>query len=258
MKPHYYLLLLVLLAGCKSTQTASSNQDQNNVVKVTTKGSAGSSSTRSGDQVIFNGSNNLVDIVSENAAYFNNSHDVIIIQGSHNIIKLYNTNVLQMDRYSTDTLVLVGNNQRYVMLTDNEVHLKKSNVRTDTVQMTTPAYNFNQIAQEVKPEDKAWETIQHYLTEIKQGNKEAYYQLAEMYNFSLQDVPLNTNKAIELYEYGAANQEILSIRRLADIWYKGTFDKKPDKNKGLYYYKLGAQLGDEYCKDALATMNSKQ
>lgn len=250
------ILIITFSVSCKTSKTTSlSTKDDNNVISITKKG-INVKSKKGADEIIFEGKNNLIDIVKKNTAFFDKKHDVIVIKGDNNIVKIYNINIINiidMSGYGKDTLVLVGNNQKYVMLYDNEVVFKNKNVQVEYeyVKIKTSAIDFTKINNEIKPDDICWETIKNYEKEIQKGHSLAYYKLSEMYNYGLEGTPLSTKKAIELYEYGAINNEIQSIQRLADIWYNGAFDIEADKIKGIYYYKLGAQIGDSYCQNVL-------
>jgi TPR repeat protein len=86
---------------------------------------------------------------------------------------------------------------------------------------------------------------------IKKGDWEAFYDLGDIYLFGLGRNEISSQKAIELYEYGVIKKDIKSIRKLGDIWFNGTDDIEKDRIKAKYFYSLGVQLGDKYCKDML-------
>ena len=245
------LSLTLLSVGCKTSSNSVSKCETNNNVVV--RNEKGINKNSGNTEVIFEGKNNIFEVIKKNTVYFNGHHDVIIIKGDGNIIKLYNTNIVDLSGYNTDTLVFVGDNQKYVMLVENEVIFStKRNLKLDSIKMITPSFDLSRYTDNISESDNYWESVKRLEKEILAGVVTSYYELAEMYNYGLEDLPTSSNKAIDLYEYGAAKNEIQSIRRLADIWYNGNFDLKADKIKGVYYYKRGASLGDPYCKERLS------
>jgi hypothetical protein len=246
------LLILIILTACKTT-TKSRVSDKNNVINIENTNTA--STTNGQDKIIFEGENNIIDIVQKNVALFDNNHDVLIIKGSNNIIKIYNINIVDISKLSDQTLIIVGNNNKYVLLSEDQVIFTKRNIHVDSVFIKTNPIDFDSFTKDIDTNSNGYQKIKFYENQIKNGDINAYYELAEVYNYGLDNIPYNTDKAIALYEYGAVNNNIDSIRRLADIWYNGAFDKKANKTKGLYYYKLGADLNDSYCIDTLKKIN---
>jgi Sel1 repeat len=252
MKNIACVLAIIFLAGCvahKKSKSVSKSDDKNNVLSVTKSGIV---KTSGGDKVIFDGSNNLFELIQHNAIYFDKSHDVIIVKGDGCIIKLYNINIVDMRDKGTDTLVLVGNKVKYVMVVKDEIALKKPINKPDTVEMKYKVFEAKKYEKDFDDNESKWNVTKELFVKIKNNDAHAYYELADVYNYGIEGVPVSTDKAVDLYEYGAVRNDIQSIRRLGDIWFNGTFDKSPDKIKGRYYYKLGAQLGDSYCLEMLA------
>jgi hypothetical protein len=89
------LNLVGLLWSCKSprpvltsTGNGAEKQRGNNVVTVDSDNNTNSRSN-SKDEIIFEGANNLFELVQKKSAYFDQSHDIIIIKGSNTIVRLH-------------------------------------------------------------------------------------------------------------------------------------------------------------------------
>lgn len=217
------------------------------------------------DRVIFEGKNNLFELIRANTAYFDKRHDVIIIKGDNNILRLYNTNLIDMRGKGADTLVIVGNNVKYVADYANKLILKSQDLKVDTVVLKEKQPNLNAYFGDFEEAKDRMVTLKYFdepvsvkyafdyfADRIKTGDPEFYYQLGDMYLYGI-GTKIATIKAIELYEYAAVKNHMLAIRQLGDIYQRGTFDFKKDTILSAYYYKIGAQLGDKYCADALKT-----
>ncbi|MCC2546596.1 sel1 repeat family protein [Hymenobacter sp. BT175] len=260
------LVVLSLLSACAASRTtapagkgSSANAPGDN--NVIAHSSENVYSGVGGGKTIFEGSGNLFEVVQQNAAYFDQPHDVVIIKGSNNLIRAYNINLVTLGGKGADTLVIVGNNVKYVVDVSNSLRLKKQGYRVDTVQLKTTPADVQRLAGSLSPdayfnardEDGNVETqsaIDYFTRELAFGNAQAYYELADIYHFG-KGVPESTPRALELYEYAAVQNHIESIRKLGNIYRNGTFDFKPDRVKARYYYTLGRQLGDAYCADML-------
>lgn len=251
-----YIISISLFFFCisctsaKKTKSISKSDDKNNVISVTDLG--GVKRSGKGDEIIFEGSNNIFELIQKNSSYFDKSHDVIIIKGNGNIIKLYNTNIVDMRGDGGDTLILVGDKVKYVFSVTDKVILKKSNFKVDSVTMKSKLFESKEFESDFRNNESKMNLANSLFQRIKTGDASAYFELAEVYNYGIDNTPISTDKAIDLYEYGVVQNEIQSIRRLGDIWFNGTFDKKADKVKSRYYYKLGTLLGDEYCREMLS------
>lgn len=265
------ILVFVIFSSCKSTSGSSAkkssgmkNEGSNNTLVQTSSHTV--ANTRSNDEIIFEGSNNLFELVQKNAAYFDGAHDVIIIKGDGNVIKLININILTLPKGSPDTLVIVGNNQKYVIDVNNSIVPGKKNVKVDTIDFKSASFEPLPEVREVIPHDSrirldyfdslvsAQYAYTYFADKINTGEPEYYYQLAEMYLYGL-GVEESPAKAIELYEFAAAKDHILSLRKLGDI-YRGKFSMKPNKDKSLYYYRRGQRLGDLYCDERIHEFNT--
>ena len=265
------MYFIAILLACKSSSTVSSsgqNNDNietskdNNVIAVSSTNTI--SNSNSGDEIIFEGKNNLFELVQENSSYFDETHDVIIIKGDNSIIKLLNINIVDLRSVSTDTLVIVGNNQKYVMDVRNSIATKKDIIETDVIHLKQSTFDTSPYSQENIESDipvkieyfdslvSAKYAYTYFSSRLKTEEPKYYYQLAEMYLYGL-GVDESTAKAIELYEYAAAKDHMLSLIKLGDI-FTGRFSVKPDKNKSLYFYKRGQALGDSYCDDRVKSM----
>lgn len=247
------ICLFFLCVSCstiKKTKSVSRSDDKNNVVSVTDLGGVKKSGV--GHEIIFEGSNNIFEMIQKNSSYFDKSHDVVIIKGNGNIIKLYNSNIVDMKGDGGDTLILVGDKVKYVYSVTDKIILKKSNFKVDSVTMKSKLFESKEFESDFRNNESKMNLANSLFERIKTGDASAYYELAEVYNYGIDNTPISTDKAIDLYEYGVVQNEIQSIRRLGDIWFNGTFDKKADKVKSRYYYKLGSLLGDEYCSEMLS------
>ena len=243
------LSTLLILNNCKSTTKF---HNSNNTITVDSKNVV-SEGNSEGDNIIFEGTDNIFDIIQKNVTFFDEKREIIIIKGSHNIIKLFNINIVDLSKSNIDTLIIVGNNQRYVAVFENQIinTVVNSNLtyKTETVILNTPEFK-PPVDSVLVPE--SWKSVRDSLmNKIRLGDSDAYYELGEMYNYGLNDAPLSVETAIKLYEYGAVNNQIESIRRLGDIWLNGPLDIIPNKTKALYYYTLGGKLGDSYCQERL-------
>lgn len=265
MKTQLVILASAFLFSCAATgnhsktasgpATETSTDDQNNAVSVTDGNPAEGESSNSpevGDEVIFEGSNNLFELVQTQAAYFDQVKDVIVVKGDGNHIKLYNASMVDMNTDRPDTLVLVGNRVKYVACLNGTPKLKRQPKSVETVQMAARPFATEAYLQDLDENENYTYMIKALLDRINAGEADAYYELGEMYKYGLEGTPVSIDKAVDLYEYGAVRGDKMSIRRLGDLWFNGTFEKAADKAKGRYYYTLGAQLGDQYCIDVLA------
>ena len=104
---------------------------------------------------------------------------MIIIKGNNTIIRLINENVLDISNGKSDTLVIVGNNQKYVVDIKNPVSLNGKKLKVDTVQIEEPH------------------------SDLYDLNDPSLYDIAESYLFGT-GRDQSTMKAIELYEFAAA------------------------------------------------------
>lgn len=257
MKSFVSLLSLAFLLGCATEKGKSSEPSRtqppaspasNNLVSVS---GAGNIAAGGKDKIIFEGSNNLFELVQNTPAYFDGSREVIVIKGNGNIIRFYHISLLDLNDSGSGKLVLLGDGVKYLMCIGPEPLLKRAPGTVDTVQMENTPFMPATYLADFQSEESASLLIEGLLERIKKGEGEAYYELAEMYNYGLENTPVSSEKAISLYEYGALRGDILSIRRLGDLWFNGSFDITANKAKGQFYYRMGAQLGDRYCQEML-------
>jgi hypothetical protein len=265
------LFFIAILLACKSSSTlSSSSQNNDNVEKskdnnVIAVGSTNTiSNPNSKDEIIFEGKNNLFELIQENSSYFDETHDVIIIKGDNTIIKLLNINIVDLRSVSTDTLVIFGNNQKYVMDVRNSIATNKDIVDTDVIHLKESTFDASPYSQDSIQNDrpvKFWYfdslvsvkyAYNYFVNGLKTEEPKYYYELAEMYLYGL-GVDESTAKAIELHEYAAAKDYIPSLVKLGDI-FTGRFSVKPDKNKSLYFYKRCQSLGESYCDEQIKKM----
>lgn len=258
-----FLFLIVILLSCKSSSSVSTSDydvdksEDNNMIRVTSTNTVSNSAAH--DEIIFEGKNNLFELVQKNSSYFDATHDVIIIKGDNTIIKLLNINIVDLRSVNTDTLVIVGDHQKYVMDVRNSIAITKDHVKTDVIHLKESSFDTSPFSQEnieselpVKIEYfdslvSAKYAYTYFVNGLKTEEPKYYYQLAEMYLYGL-GVAESTAKAIELYEYAAAKDHILSQIKLGDI-FTGRFSVKTDKNKSLYFYRRCQALGETYCDE---------
>lgn len=252
MRTRLSLLILAFLLACAAGKepAAASVEEQQTALPLNGNNLVLGPASSTGDEVIFEGSNNLFELVQNNPAYFDGSRDVIVIKGNGNIIRFYHSELLDLNS-EEGSLVLMGNGIKYLMYMGEEPLLNRPARSVDTIQMKTVPFIPAPYLPELPEESSSSLIILGLLERIQQGEAEAYYELAEMYNYGLDNTPVSSEKAIELYEYGAVRGDILSIRRLADLWFNGSFDQEANKAKGHFYYRLGAQLRDPYCLEML-------
>ena len=264
------MFFIAILLACKSSSTVSSSgqnkEDEklkdNNVIAVSSVNTISNSNSK--DEIIFEGKNNLFELIQENSSYFDETHDVIIIKGDNTIIKLLNINIVDLRSVSTDTLVIVGNNQKYVMDARNSIVTKKDIIKTDVIHLKESTFDVSSYSQESIQNDRPVKfsyfdslvsvkyAYNYFVNGLKTEEPKYYYELAEMYLFGL-GVDESTAKAIELHEYAAAKDYIPSLIKLGDI-FTGRFSVKPDKNKSLYFYKRCQSLGESYCDEQIKKM----
>jgi hypothetical protein len=219
-------LLMGLIASCKpsskavgTTSKAPAQVPSANNVAVAK--STNSESINSDTEIKFVGSNNLFELISKNSFYFNQAHDVIIIKGNNTIIRLINENVADISDGKSDTLVIVGNNQKYVIDVRNSISLGSKKIKIDTVQ------------------------LQNIPSEYESTDPASLYENAESYLFGV-GKDQSTKKAIELYEFAATKNHVPSLQKLGYI-FTGKFGAERNRAKSLYYYKKGSALDDDYC-----------
>ena len=265
------MCFIAMLLACKSSSTVSStgqNNDNietskdNNVIAVSSTNTI--SNSNSGDEIIFEGKNNLFELVQKNSSYFDETHDVIIIKGDNTIIKLININIVDLRSVNTDTLVIVGNNQKYVMDVRNSIATKNDITKTDVIHLKESTFDASPYSQDSIQNDRPVKfsyfdslvsvkyAFNYFVNGLKTEEPKYYYELAEMYLYGL-GVDESTAKAIELHEYAAAKDYIPSLIKLGDI-FTGRFSVKPDKNKSLYFYKRCQSLGESYCDEQVKKM----
>ena len=220
----------------------------NNLVSV-----SGAAGPATGEQtkIVFEGSNNLFELIQNNAAYFDGSRELIVIKGNGNLIRFYHRSLLELNSEGRGSLILLGEGVNYFMCIGPEPPLNRTPGSVDTLHMENTPLQTAVYLPERQEESSSYLLIEGLLERIKQGEADAYYELAEVYNYGLENTPVSSEKAIALYEYGAQRGDILSIRRLGDLWFNGSFDKKANKAKGYFYYRIGTQLGDRYCQEML-------
>lgn len=266
----FFLVLtcLVALLCCKpariitkesSTSPTAIKSSDNNVVVVDSENTR--SSPNSNDEIIFEGNNNLFELVQRNSSYFDEARDVIIIKGNNIIMKLVNVNVLDNSIGRSDTLIIVGNNEKYVVDMNNSIETNSTKINTYIVNLKEKDFDsspyFNEFIQNDTPiwfsyfnkRVTARYAYSYFYEKLDTDEPLYFYELAEMYLYGI-GVEESSLKAIELYEHAAARNHIPSLTKLGII-YSGKFGVKRNKDKLIYYYKKCASLGDNYCSDQL-------
>ena len=258
MNIKWLLLVSGILAGCSQKTTPSATKVSNEVESgknnliVTKETNVLKKGT--GDKIIFEGSNNIFDLVQENASYFDGREVVVIVQGNNNIIKLYNQNIVDKSSSGVDTLLLIGGHTKYVMDVNNSVVLKRPGMKADTILMQPKSFTPADFSQDFNETDYR---IKSLTERLATNEPEAFYELAKLYQYEVADKQASL-KAIELYEYAAANNHLEAIRNLGDIFANGTFDLKPNIPKAQYYFTLGANLNDLYSKERLDELRNQR
>jgi hypothetical protein len=268
------LILAGILWNCKSSSTISttSTQDnqvdknpENNLVVVDSDDSI--SRANSKDEIIFEGTNNLFELIQKNSAYFDESHDVIVIKGNNTIVRLVNVNVLDLSEKSSDTLVIVGDNERYVVDISNSISTKNRTVKTDVEYLKDKTFDQSPYASDFAENDTkisldyfdslvtARYAYNYFSERLSTGDPIYFYELAEMYLYGL-GVDESAAKAIDLYEYAAVRNQVQSLTKLGDI-FTGAFGVKSNKGKALYYYQRCSGLGNQYCEDQITKLLNK-
>src|SRR5688572_5865572 len=219
-----FLIITFLLGSCSHKTTTSvtgndkaSETSKNNLV-VTKETNVLKKGT--GDKIEFNGSNNLFDLIQKNAAFFDGKEMVIIVQGNNNIIKLYNRNLVDMSAPGMDTLLLIGNHTKYVMDVNNKIALKDKSITADTVVMKQKQLTSADFNKDFSETDNR---IKYLTSQLATNDPEAFYELAKHYHYEIDNKQADL-KAVELYEYAAAQNHIESIQKLGVIFANGTFN----------------------------------
>jgi hypothetical protein len=273
-RPRTVLLALSLIGSlwsCKPSSTVltstgnGTEKDQGNNV-VTVDSDDANSGSNSQDEIIFEGTNNLFELVQRNSAYFDQSHDVIIIKGNNTVVKLINVNFLDLSGRGSDTLVIVGDNEKYVIDINTSISTNRP-VKTDVVYLKERPFDQSVYAADfVRNETKirldyfdslvtAKYAYNYFSEKLSTGDPVYFYELAEIYLYGL-GVDESSAKAIELYEYAAVRDHVPSLTKLGDI-FTGTFGVKRNKEKSLYYYKRCSGLGNQYCDDQIIKLFDK-
>ena len=258
VKKRLFIINACLMVSCHSLQYTT-EKNNNNLITVKQENTL-SNEQSDHDEVIFEGSNNLIALVQVNASYFDQVHDVIIIKGKGNIISLYNTNILDLRTKNTDSLIIIGNKQKYILHAGNLIATDKTLV-PDTIKLKEQFFNPAKYIHDVRNTETEEEKITLYYFEEKvtpqfaidfltkgaqDGKMDCLHELAELYLYGI-GVEASTTKAIELLEFAAAKDYIPSIRRLAEI-HSGA-PKNPELSQ--YYLKRGSMLGDANCQEQL-------
>lgn len=259
-KTLHIVLLIVIVFSCKSSRTNIENQtvtdvteyqkEENNLLE--SKNVNTEFGTNSSGEFVFEGSNNVFEIYSNNSQFFSKNHDVYIIKGNNNIYKIFNSGIVDFSDADPRTYILLGDDQKLVYFYREEPILTEENVSYKYAKWVKSAPDFDYLNNDIPEECDCWVHIEEYESQIAEGRIEGYFKLARLFDLGEHQTPINLNKALELYEYAAANNYVPAIRRLGDIWYNGGFDYTIDKTKGIFYYKWGASLDDGYCIYALS------
>lgn len=247
------LMIVAVLFRCSSTKTGSAaDQNQNNVIVSKSENSIHMGKE---DKIIFEGSNNLFEIVSKNSAFFDQHHQVIIVKGSNSLIRLISVNILTLGG-GRDTLVIVGDKEKYVVDTRNEIVLP-AGTRLDTVFMAEPEQKgYMAVVDDVVRDERIklayFDTLvsapfafKYFQKLAAQGDPEGYFELGELYLYGV-GVEESAIKALDLFEYAAVKNHIGSLMKLGDL-YSGKFGFQQDRARSLYYYKRCRDLGSAYC-----------
>lgn len=247
------LLIVAVLARCSSTKTASTtDQNQNNVIVSKSENSLNYGKE---DKIIFEGSNNLFEIVNENSAFFDQHHQVIIVKANNSLIRLISVNVLTLGEGS-DTLVIVGDKEKYVVDTRDEIILP-GGMRADTVYMAEPKEaGYLAVANDFVRDERIklayFDTLvsapfafKHFQKLASEGDPVGYFELGELYLYGV-GVEESTVKALDLFEYAAVKNHMGSLMKLGEL-YSGKFGIREDRARSLYYYNRCRDMGSAYC-----------
>lgn len=286
-------LNLVFLGSCTSSKSyyypqRATRLHNNNTVVV--KGPPTPHLTKHSTQLIFQGKNNLLEVMLNQQATSGKGASVVIIKGNGNIIKIDSVDVAQarlVRKADGDTLVIMGNQQRF-LVKNGEIVVPpgQDDSRVDTLQLKTTPFSKNRYLPDfmakINSNHKGYfayfnahKTIrfalEYFIRRIeKEGDAESYFEMAEMYREG-NGTNICLAKAIELYEHAAVKKHVLALRRLGDFYFYGIRKKqaifanshhKPakrtacnnvSKSKKLakFYYTQGQQLGDPYCNSML-------
>jgi len=264
MKQSFVISLCIyaslLLTGCSAPKQIAPNatplppQEDNNLIHVETENVR----TNASDKIIFEGSNNIFEIIAENSDFFDGQQDVIIIRGSNNVITLVSKNCIDLSKVKADTLVMVGNKQRYAVDFFNRITLNTQRpVKTKEVMiMDQPAIvpnvtkvkflydkpvKFSFFDSRVSPQ-----TAHTYFSErLSSGDPQYFFELAEMHLYGV-GIEESVPEAISLYQQAAAKNHVPSLVKLGDL-YAGNFNVEENRDRAVYYYKRCALLGESYC-----------
>ncbi|MDX5346774.1 MAG: hypothetical protein LPK19_05970 [Hymenobacteraceae bacterium] len=191
-----FLSIAVASVACSTQKTATTQRDHgaNNVVSTTQTGST-THAAAAEDEIIFKGNDNLFDMVQKNTHFFDQNHDVIIIEGSNNIIRLYNTNVLDLRGKGSDTLVIVGNKSKYVMDVNNQIALDNNKLTKATVKIEPQPLPLTLFEAEKTKLDEY--QLQKLAETLASDNPELYYEMGQNFHYGHYDWPASSKKATE-------------------------------------------------------------
>ena len=289
---------LLWCSGCTSSKSYSTysqsttTANNNNVVVV--KGKRPPWMQRRGSaQVIFQGKNNLLQVMLNKQAMPSEGNQVIVIRGNGNTIKIDSADVANarfMRNSSGDTLVIMGNQQRYVVKNGRiVVPPRPKGSKTNTLNIKTTPFQKSRYLPDFKTEMEDGNkghfsyfngykeikfAVNYFMRKIdEKKDPESYYELAEMYRLGI-GTDYCLKKAVELYEHAAIQKHKLALRRLGDMYRHGVKPKSAIflegkkskeeidcgtilKNHQLakFYYTQGSQLGDIYCTVILNEMD---
>ena len=176
-------------------------------------------------------------------------------------------NVLELPGNSSDTLIIVGDNEKYVIDVNGSILINDRSAKTDVVYLKDKSFDQSAYAADFVQNEKkirldyfdslvsARYAYTYFSEKLSTGDPVYFYQLAEMYLYGL-GVNESSTKAIELYEYAAVRNHVQSLTKLGDI-FTGKFGVKKNKDKSLYYYKRCSELGNQYCDDQIAKLLNK-
>ncbi len=267
-----WLVTLLLLAGCNSKFQTSvtvvpdnpETQSQNNLLITHSENNEQSPST--GTTYIFEGSNNIIEIILKNN-YLDSGHDVVIVKGNNMNLRFIRINTTLLKPTQLDTLIIVGDNQKYIL--DNSFSFPLDTLGKDlkTVTVNLPEESMVKKYEDVFARENLKDaklkirtsyfeqpvTIEYaynyFLEKLSTGDPEYFYQMGEFFLYGI-GVEQSLIKAVELYEFAAMKNHIPALTKLGLI-YSGNFESKPNLAKARFYLKLCASLGEDFCKEQL-------
>lgn len=257
--------VMLICCSCSSSKktirpavaTNVSYLDNNNVIIDNRSGMKAMGS--SNDEIIFLGSNNLVEINHQNAHYnTKNSHDVITIEGDGMHIIIDQRNVRDVSKDSHDTVIVkrgavAKNKSNAITVLDSGSNIPILILPLEDIHANEVDTSGLVVVAELDTSISISEALKYYVAKAKSGDMNAVFQLGVFYKAGV-GVKINAHKAVECFEMAAHNKHIEAQFTLGCIYEYGFFEIEPSIEKAKYYFAWAAKNGHEFALQKLNDM----